>query len=324
MFVPDSFLTAADIAARSDIPEDVIRRKFGFSKKPKAPPNLHVSDMAIEAARRALGDLDPLELGAVIYFGSEYKDYHVWPIGARIQHAIGAKRAYAFEIMALCATGIVAFKLAKEMLLADSGLKNILIVAASKEGDLLDYRNQSTRFLYNFADGAGAAVISLGYPENLILSSSVITDGQFAEDVYLPVGGSRFRPETHDQTDPRLHHFEVPRVEDMKRRLDPVSLPNFVAVCRQSIAGSGLTERDVAFFGATHMKRSFHDGILKSLGLDWSQTFYLEEYGHVQAADQIIVLKEASERGILKPGQVAVVTGAGTGYTWGATCIRWG
>jgi 3-oxoacyl-[acyl-carrier-protein] synthase-3 len=280
--------------------------------------------MCIAAARQALGELDPMDLGAVIYFGSEYKDYHVWPIGAKIQHALGAKRAFAFEIMALCATGILAFKLSKEMLLADPGLGHILIVAGSKEGDLLDYRNQDSRFLFNFADGAGAAVISHGWEKNLILGSSVITDGQFAEDVYLPVGGSRFRPETHDQTDPRLHHFEIPRVEEMKRRLDPVSLPNFIAVCRQAIAGSGLTVPDVDFFGATHMKRSFHDGILKALGLTWDQTFYLEEYGHVQAADQIIVLKEASERGLLKPGQVAVVTGAGTGYTWGASCIRWG
>ncbi len=308
-YVPESHHDAAHIAAQTGIPLEVVRDKFGIHKKARATGDEHVTDMAVKAAKAALGDFDPAELDMVVYHGSEYKEHHVWSAACHIQHRIGAHRAFAYEIMALCASATVSLKVARDMMIADPDLKNVLLVAATREGDLIDYTNPRSRFLYNIADGAGAVLLRRGQTTNQVLASALLSDGQFAKDVVIPPAGC---------------FLDVPNPESMKSRLDPVSYANFVGVIRRAVEKSGYRMSDVRFLAATHMKRSIQHMLLKDLGLTEEQSFYLEEYGHVQSADQYIALKEGERLGRLKPGDLAVLVAAGTGYTWGATVVRWG
>jgi 3-oxoacyl-[acyl-carrier-protein] synthase-3 len=110
----------------------------------------------------------------------------------------------------------------------------------------------------------------------------------------------------------------------MKERLDPVSLPNFLTVIREAVERSGYSLSDIGFLVLTHMKRSFHRKILEELGFREEQSFYLEECGHVQAADQILALEWGLSCGRVHDGDLIVLAGAGTGYTWAATALRWG
>ncbi len=320
---PDTFIGSGEIAELSGIPEHVVREKFGIIKKPKAGKDLHVSDMAVAAAEEAMKNVQPSEIDALIYFGSAYKDYNVWPVGAHIQQRLGIKKAFAFEIMALCASGALVLKLAKEMLMGDPDLNNILVVMGSKESELLDYKDHRMRFLFNFSDGAAAAVIKKNCRKNRILSSSLITDGDFSLDVFLTEGGSKIRSKGFG-VGSRDRFFEVPDPENMKKRLDKVSLYNFRRVISQAAVRSGFTVNDIKFIGITHMKKSFYEAILKEFNLSMENTFYLENYGHVQAGDQLIILDEATRQGKIGNGELVVVAGAGTGYTWGATALLWG
>ncbi len=85
-----------------------------------------------------------------------------------------------------------------------------------------------------------------------------------------------------------------------------------------------LSSEEIDFLGITHMKPSFYHDILKNFGLSWEDTVYLQDWGHVQAADQLIILQEALEKKKLKNGDLVVLAGAGTGYTWSAAALRWG
>lgn len=323
VYIPETFVGSEEIAHLSGIPEEVVREKFGIRKKPKAGKDQHVSDMAVAAAERALKYVPPSEIDALVYFGSEYKDYNVWPVGAHIQQRLKIKKAYSFEVMALCASGALVLKLAKEMLLGDPELNTVLVVMGSKESELLNYKDHRMRFLYNFSDGGAAAVIRKGCAKNRILSSAIVTDGDFSLDVYLNEGGSKIRSRSGGIVSPD-RFFEVPDAENMKKRLDRVSLANFRRVIGQAAVRSGFAEKDIKFIGLTHMKRSFYEAILKEFNLTMENTFYLEDYGHVQAGDQLIILDEAARRGKIGKGELVVVAGAGTGYTWGATALQWG
>ena len=308
-YVPPGFHDSTHIAAQTGIPEPVIREKFGIRRKGRAAPEERVSEMAVKAALEAIGDSDPGEIDMVIYHGSEYKDHIVWPMASHIQHRVGARRAFAFGLMALCASATVSLKVARDMMMADPDLKQVLLVAATKEGDLIDYQNPRSRFLYNIADGAGAALLKREHRENLVLGSSLVSDGQFALDVVIPEGQS---------------HLDVPNPESMKARLDPLSYANFMGVIRQAVSKSGHRMEEIRFLAATHMKRSIQTKLLSDLGLSEEQSFYLEDFGHVQSADQYIALKEGARLGRLKSGDLAVLVAAGIGYTWGATVVRWG
>lgn len=323
VYVPDTCIDSGEIAELSGIPEQVIREKFGINRKPKAGKELHVSDMAVAAAEKALVNIASSEIDALIYFGSEYKDYNVWPVGAHIQQRLKIKKAFAFEVMALCASGALVLKLAREMLLGDPDLNTVLVVMGSKESELLNYKDHRMRFLFNFSDGGAAAVIRKGCRKNRILSSALITDGDFSLDVYLNEGGSKLRSK-NAEISPHDRFFKVPDPETMKRRLDKVSLSNFHRVISQAAVRSGYKENDISFIGITHMKKSFYEAILKEFNLSMENTFYLENYGHVQAGDQLIILDEATRSGKIGKGELVVVAGAGTGYTWGATALLWG
>ncbi len=324
-YFPQQYLSKGDLSRFTGIDEEIFSEKFGLQGKYRAAAEEHVSDMAVAACRDAMGDvIDPAEIDIVIYFGSEYKDYHVWSVAADIQHRLGISDGYALELMSLCATGVLAFNTARALLLADDELETALVVAATKEENLIDYSDMSTRFMFNFGDGAAAAVLRKGHNHNVILGSAAITDGQFSRDVLVPAGGSVLRPRPGLEVPPSDFMLRVPDIESMKDRLTPVTLNNFAKVIKRALTRSGLTVADIDFFGATHMKRSFYQEILQAINLDWDQTYYLERYGHVQAADQIIILSEASRTGLLKDGDIVVLAGAGTGYTWSAGVLHWG
>src|SRR5699024_8535848 len=99
-------------------------------------------------------------IDVVIYFGSPFKDYQIWTASSKIQYKLGIRNAYAFEMMNVSSCFPLAVKVAKDMLIADSSLNNILLVGGSKESMIVNYNNPRSRFMFNFADGGAAALVS--------------------------------------------------------------------------------------------------------------------------------------------------------------------
>ena len=182
-YVPDGIRDSVYISEASGIPEPVIREKFGIKQVHKAGPEDTVSAMGVKASLRALEDISPDELDMVVYCGSEYKDFYMFNCAARIKEDIGAKNAVAFEIHSLCSAGVYSLKILKAMMLQDESLRKVLLVSSSKEGDLINYKDTDSRFMFNFGDGAAAVVLERDLGRNVILESSMIVDGQFSTDV---------------------------------------------------------------------------------------------------------------------------------------------
>ncbi len=319
-YFPAGYQTGAEIAAATGIPQAVIEEKFGLRGKHVAAPDEHVSDMAVRAAQSLLPEAEGA--GALIYFASAHKDYYLWSVAPRIQHALGLRGAFTFEMMDTSACGPVALKVAKDMLVADDALRSILLVGASRESHVIDYRNQRSRFAFSFADGAAAVLLRRGEEGHRVLESAIRTDGSFADDVYIPAGGS-VHPASPETLERRMHCLDVIDPARMKARLDPISLDRFVEVVRGAVERSGRTLDDLAFLAPLHVKRSLFDMLLRALGLEERQAVYLADYGHMAAIDPFVGLALADREGRLAPGDLVVALSAGTGYTWAATAILW-
>jgi 3-oxoacyl-[acyl-carrier-protein] synthase-3 len=328
-YLPDETLSGEAIAARSGIPEHVVVEKMGLREKRVCPPDAdHCTDMSVEAAREALDDasVDPGEIDLVLYHGSEYKDYVVWSAAASIADRLGAENAYATESYTLCAGCPIAIRQVRAQLLAGS-IDTALLVTASREEDLIDYGNEDSSFMFNFGS-AGAAYVLEADPDPerrraRVRGSHAVTDGSFADDVVMPAGGS-VDPPTHETVGEGLHTLDVPDPDGMKERLAPVSLPNYLTVADTALDRSGYDREDVDFVAVTHMKRSFHRTLLSELGVDPEEDgYYLDEFGHVQSADQILAVHEGLQCDRLGPGDVVLFLAAGTGYTWSATVLEW-
>jgi len=348
-YLPDETVTGAEIADRSGIPEDVVVEKMGVREKrvcrgerrDRAGAGAgdgdrdeneddHPSDMCLAAAEEALADADcsPDTLDAVRYHGSEYKDYLVWNLAADVADRLGAETAYASESYALCAGAPIALRETAAQLEADA-LDRVLLIAASREEDLVDYDDPDTSFTFNFGSGASAFVLESDATADgdrslaRVQGSAAVTDGSFSRDVVMPGGGTR-NPPSREAVEAGMHAFRVPDHETMKERLGEVSLANFLEVADTALDRSGRGREDLDFAAITHMKRSFHEHLCDELGLDDRESYYLDEYGHVQSVDQALATSEARERDRLAPGDTVLYLAAGTGYTWAATVLEWG
>lgn len=322
-FFPSTIETAADLAPRTNIPEVILREKMGIRQRHVANASETVTVMATEAARRALDSAGVTadQINLVISHGSEHKDHLVWNAAAKVQHNIGATNAYAFEIYALCAGAPIAMNTARGMMLADPSLKRVLLVAGSRENDLINFQNERSRFMFNFGAGAGAMLLERDADRNVILGASAITDGSLSESVILTEAAVGDGAPIVGELKGRL---DVTDTQYMADRLGETSLVNFQRVIREAVERGGATLDQVKFLGITHMKRSFYLEILSSIGLTPDQSVYLEDYGHVQSADQVIALELGLAQGKIHEGDVIVLAGAGTGYTWSAVALRWG
>ncbi|MFW6003179.1 MAG: 3-oxoacyl-ACP synthase [Halanaeroarchaeum sp.] len=327
-YLPDDRITGETIAERSGIPRSVVVEKMGIQEKRVCPPDDdHVSDMSVVAARRALEDasLDPATLDLVLYHGSEFKDHVVWSAAADVAHRLGATNAFATESYTLCAGAPIAFRQAAAQI-QTGHVETALLVAASREEDLVDYSNADSSFMFNFGSGASAAVLESAPGDRSRASvheSAAETDGSFSRDVVMPAGGS-VRPPSQETVRAGAHSLDVPDPDGMKDRLGPVSLPAFLDVADTALRRSGFSRDDVGFVALTHMKRSFHERVLEELGLSPERDgYYLDHYGHVQSADQLLAIEEGLADGRIRDGDVVLLLGAGTGYTWAATALRW-
>ena len=322
IYEPEIIETARALEEKTTIPEHVIKEKFGLYEKRIAPNDLHASDLAIAAGKKILQEIDPATIDVVIYFGSPYKDYQVWTASSKIQHMLGTKNAYSFEMMNVSSCFPLAVKVAKDMLVSDSSIQNILLVGGSKESQIVNYKNPRSRFMFNFADGGAAALITRNATKSEILGSSIMTDGSFSKDVLVPGGGS-VNPTSIEVVEKEMHYIDVPDPLSMKERLDPVSVPNFVKVIKESLEKSGASLQDLKLLLPLHTKKSMFTEIMQQVGLTENQAIYLTHHGHMSALDPCYGLYFAGKRGLLKKGELAVLVSAGTGYTWAATAVRW-
>jgi 3-oxoacyl-[acyl-carrier-protein] synthase III len=325
LYLPDEYMTGKEIAEMAGIPPHIVEEKMGIKKKHVPGPHDHTCEMGILAAKQAIerAGIDPLEIDVVIYIGEEHKEYPLWTAGIKLQEAVGALNAWAFDVALRCGTTVMALKIAKSLMMADSTIKTVLLAGGYRNGDFIDYENPRTRFMFNLGAGGGAILLKKDHSENVLLETELITDGSFSEDVVVVSGGTK-HPITKEAIEQRLNKLDVLDPEGMKQRLEQKSMVNFIKVIRESVRKSGYKEDDISYLAMLHMKKSAHEYVLKELGLADHQSIYLEEYGHIGQIDQILSLELGLKSGKVKEGDLVVFVSAGIGYAWGAAAIKWG
>jgi 3-oxoacyl-[acyl-carrier-protein] synthase III len=319
-YLPERWMPAAEVAAASGIPEQVVVERFGLRGKHIAAADEHVTDLSVAAAELALADggLEPADVDVVVYFGSSWKEWPVWQAAPWIAHRLGCANAWALELDYVSCGAPIALRVCRDLLAAEPELRSVLAVGACRESYLLDYTNERSRFMFNFGDGGVAAILTKDAPRNELLGSAAITDGSLSLHVKVPQGGS-VDPETDG-----ARFLDVDDLAEMKERLDEVSLRNFVRVARQALRRSRASLADVGYFCGIHMKRSMHEALVAALGLTPDRAAYLDDTGHVSGADPLIALDRAARAGELADGELVLLLAAGTGYTWAASVVRWG
>lgn len=327
IYIPDNFMTAKDIADKTNgiWSEEAIIEKLGIIKKPVPGNNDGTQQMGVFAAVNVLEKTktDPLSIDLIISIGEEWKEYPLTTTAIFIQEEIGAKNAWAFDLQQRCSTTVSAMKVAKDMMIADESINTVLIAGGYRNGDLIDYTDSTMSMMYNLGAGGGAIILKKGMSSNLLYETHIITDGSLARDAGVFYGGTT-NLITKDNVDVAYKSLKIFNVEHMKNRLNEVSLKNWFACIDKAFEKSGMEKSEIDYLAILHFKRSMHQQILQTLGLSDKNTIYLENYGHLGQIDQILSLHLGLKEDKIKEGSVISMISAGIGYAWAANVIRWG
>lgn len=322
VYLPVPRMTSSEIAAASGLPEWVVRDKLGINQKPVPGPDDHPARMGGWAAEQALAEaqVEASAIDVVISITDEHKDYPVWISAPLIAQMVQAHRAWCFDLNQKCATFVTALAVAEGLFASRPEVQTILIAGGYRNGDLIDFRDEAVRFMYDLAAGGGAAVLSRKGPGLKLLSSQLKTDSVLANAVRVPVGGT-VAPFNHTNTD--QYKLRVAEPELMKSRLQEVSIPGFMEVIHGALRQAGYTAADLDYLALLHMKPSAHKAVLDGLGLLEERSIYLSDYGHLGQIDPILSIQLAKQTGQIGPGSLLALAAAGVGYHWGAAVLRW-
>jgi 3-oxoacyl-[acyl-carrier-protein] synthase-3 len=329
---PETFVTAAEIAEQSGLPEWVVREKLGIERKFVLDPKVHPNQMAVHAARKALdkANIDPQEIDVVLCTTEEWREYLLWTTAIDLAYELGATRAWGVDVHTRCATTIAALKMARSLMADDPSINTILIGGGYAVSHFIDLSDVNTSFLFNIGAGAGAMIVRRDWPENRVLGNHLIADGTMSRHVIVPSSGTVRHP-TDEAVAEGGFKFRLVEPEAMKARLGEVSIANWLECVDVALEKSGrksdgtpYTRADIDFFNMSLVKPSAHREMLGHLGLTEEQSVYISDIGHIGEQDAIINIEAGIEQGRLKPGDTMAVIAAGIGYVWAGAIVQWG
>jgi 3-oxoacyl-[acyl-carrier-protein] synthase-3 len=327
VYLPKERHSSDYISKETGIPKNIIEEKFGLVAKTVPGLEDHTVQMGANASFQALkrANLKAEDLDVIIWAGEVHAERLLVVNGIKLQQLLGnPMNSWAFDVNQRCGTFLIGMLMAKSLIQTNPSINRILVASGYRNSDLINYRNQRSRFMISLAASGVAAIIRADYQVNEILSITAITDGRFVDDVYVPAGGT-IQPITERAIKEGLNYLDVPDPEGLKERLDKYSMNSFVKVIDNALKQSGYSRKDIGYLALLHMKRSAFEYVAKTIGVDpYTQSTYFEDIGHNGQNDGIISIEYGIRDGKIKDGDLVVIVSAGIGWAWNAGVIRWG
>lgn len=329
IYLPKGRMTAKEIADKTNgvWTEQAVIEKLGIIEKviPVSLPEDGTQEMAVSASKDAIkrAGIDPKDIKLILSVAEEWKEYPLTTSALYIQNQIGATEAWGIDVQNRCGTTLSALEMAKSMMLSNPKYDIVLIAGGYRNGDFINYKDKSMSMMYNLGAGGGAIILKRAHPKNVLLGFHMISDGSLSRTAGVKYGGLNY-PIDHDNLEVAKTSLQLFDADYMKDRLNDISMSNWLSCIDHALEASNLKRSDIDFLNILHIKRSGHQLMLDTLGLDASKSLYLEHYGHIGQIDQILSLYLAEEQQLIKKHDHICMIAAGIGYIWSAGIIRWG
>jgi len=317
-YVPPRLLTNADLEKMVDTDDEWILRRVGIRERHIADPGVGSSDLAKEAAMRALGKagITADEVG-VIVVGTVTPDMMFPSTACLVQTKIGASRAWGFDLGAACSGFSYALTTAAQMVSA-GGSRHALVIGADVMSSIIDYTDRTTCVL--FGDGAGAVVVEASDDDGIgILDFENFVDGSGGNALCMPAGGS-LRPASRETVDHRLHYVKQDGATVFK-----FAVRNTEEAARRILDRNGIKPCEIDLFVSHQANRRIILSATERLGIPQDKVVInIERFGNTTAGTIPLALNDAVEQKRLKEGDLLLLASVGAGFTVGTVLMRWG
>jgi 3-oxoacyl-[acyl-carrier-protein] synthase III len=312
-YLPARVVSNEELSRTVDTSHEWIIQRTGIEQRHIAADGEMTSDLACAAAREALQNagLDAGRLDLIIV-ATTTPDHTFPACAAAVQAKLGADRAVAFDLQAVCSGFVYALAVADNFVKAGQA-ESVLVIGAETFSRLLDWEDRGTCVL--FGDGAGAVVLRAEEGTGTVFDRGVLatllgSDGRHYKDLYVDGGPSSTGTTGHVRMNGReVFRFAVNALSTATRRVLEIG---------------GLETDDVDWLVPHQANSRILDAVRRNLGLPEDRMLVtVGRHANTSAASVPLALAEAAAAGRLRPNQIVVINAMGGGFTWGAALLRW-
>ncbi len=314
--IPEKVLTNKDLEKMVDTSDEWITTRTGIKERRIAPEGINTSTLAIEASKKALemAGVKAEELDMIIC-NTISPDQPLPSTSCFIQTALGAKNCAAFDLSAACSGFLFGLCTAEQFIITGK-YKRILVIGVELLSRWVDWQDRTTCII--FADGAGAAVVVPSENDRGIIASSIHTDGNFADYLYIPAGGTKFVT-SHKTIDERLHYIKMRGNELFK-----VAIRYMESVAREVLNSANIRIEDIDLFIPHQANQRISVAVAERLNVPMSKVYSnIDRIGNTSSASIPIALDEVNRANKIKEGDLILLASFGAGVTYAGTIIRW-
>ena len=312
-YLPANILTNFDLAKMVDTSDAWILERTGIKVRHIARDGENTSDLAFEAAKRALAHsgVDAREIDLIVV-ATTTPDETFPSVATRIQARLDMLRGAAFDVQAVCSGFVYALTVA-DTFIRSGQAQTVLVIGAETMSRILDWKDRNTCVL--FGDGAGAVVLQAAkgggtIADRGILSTKIFSDGRLHDLLYVDGGVSSTRSAGH--------------LRMQGRDVFKHAVTNIAAAIEAACEAAGVGVGDIDWFVPHQANQRILDGTARKLGIDPARVVStVAEHGNTSAASVPLALSQAVSDGRIKRGQLVLMEAMGGGFTWGAALARW-
>jgi 3-oxoacyl-[acyl-carrier-protein] synthase-3 len=321
-YIPPKIITNFDLEKKMNTSDEWIQQRSGIKERHYAEPGIGSSDLAYEAALKAIDDaqIDKSEIDFII--AATLSPDHYFPgIGVLVQAKLGLENIGALDVRNQCSGFIYALSVADQYI-RNGTFKKILLVAAEKQSANLDYSDDGRDLAVLFGDGAAAVIIEPGNSDEDrgILSTHLFSDGNYVDDLWM----QRPSPKDHPV-------FSEGMITDKKlfpsmngKNVFKTAVVKMPEAVRAALDQNNMTIEDVDHLIPHQANDRISLMVARNLKIPVEKVIRnIHRYGNTTAASIPIALDEAIEAGRIKRGDLVMLTAFGSGYTWASAAIRW-
>lgn len=321
-YVPPRIVSNHDLEKLMNTSDEWIRERSGIDKRHHVDPGIGTSDLAVEAARRAMEDAGVVPSSIDFIIAATLSPDHYFPgIGVLVQAKLGLDNIGALDVRNQCSGFIYALSAADQYIRAGT-YKRILLVASEVQSTNLDYSDQGRDMSVLFGDGAGAVIVEPNGADDGrgILSTHLYSEGKFANLLWME------KPSPMDNPTFRTEFFEQGR---FFAKMDGRSVfvnasKRMPEAVRAALQHNGLTIEDVDHLIPHQANDRISLMVANGLKIPVEKVVRnIDRFGNTTAASIPIALDEALKQSRIQKGHLVALTAFGSGFTWASALIRW-
>jgi 3-oxoacyl-[acyl-carrier-protein] synthase-3 len=306
-YLPEKILTNHDLSEIVDTNDNWIIERTGIKQRRIAAKSQLTSDLAclsyFDLAKNY--SISAQQIDAIIV-ATTTPDLTFPATATTVQAKIGASKAFAFDISAVCSGFIYALTIANSLILTKQ-VKNVLVFGAETMSRIIDWQDRNTCVL--FGDGAGCVLLEATNQDG-ILSSNLNSDGTL-NHLLQTTGGPSFNGSSG--------YVQMQGKEVFKHAVDKMT--QSVLITLQKI---GLSSKDIDLLIPHQANLRILQGVMNKLNMPQDKVIItVQDHANTSAASIPLALDFACKNNKIKKHDLVILEAMGAGLTWGSMAIRW-